>query len=399
MQQHLNDINDARTELITANMHMQQQINHVRDAVRALEYRWDAGAQDAPLAENKKRSAKSSCTKHEFARDGRVCYYQCDPLWNLNWLVDDGGLSLGILSHGVLDLKPDLGNVRVQSLHDHVHAISDQSAVQVVILVAERVLEAFAQHALHALPQLEDVIPEEMRSKLPTMPLRQAWMALELFRATLPNLSPSLSRLDSLAFPMYQMYREVNVMISYEEFEHPGKLTVSRSPHQAAMDDVMCSVFHGPNVVRIVADNMGFEYLSRAPQHRYPDEIEGMFYGLLDRIVLPMLVEEFMLLKAGTAEHPPPLVQIVMMYDTGSSLTYLTKEVLETLGYEPSYDILKRDEMFDVKLNGRAMQVGLCPKERCEHVCLLGQKFFRTHGLTVAINYKQQTVKVAKANE
>ena len=65
------------------------------------------------------------------------------------------------------------------------------------------------------------------------------------------------------------------------------------------------------------------------------------------------------------------------------------------MGYEPSYDILKRDDMFDVKLNGRAMQVGLCPKERCEHVCLLGQNFFRTHGLTVAINYKQQTVKVA----
>eukprot|EP00798_Chlamydomonas_sp_ICE-L_P024912 gene24912-biopygen19336 len=89
--------------------------------------------------------------------------------------------------------------------------------------------------------------------------------------------------------------------------------------------------------------------------------------NLLDRIVLPVLVEEFMLLKAGTAEHPPPLVQIVMMYDTGSSLTYLTKEVLETLGYEPSYDILKRDEMFDVKINGWAMQVELCPKERCEH--------------------------------
>eukprot|EP00798_Chlamydomonas_sp_ICE-L_P019803 gene19803-biopygen28650 len=62
--------------------------------------------------------------------------------------------------------------------------------------------------------------------------------------------------------------------------------------------------------------------------------------------------------QAGTAEHPPPLVQIVMMYDTGSSLTYLTKEVLETLGYEPSYDILKRDKMFDDKLNGRAMLVG-----------------------------------------
>eukprot|EP00798_Chlamydomonas_sp_ICE-L_P002665 gene2665-biopygen8693 len=84
---------------------------------------------------------------------------------------------------------------------------------------------------------------------------------------------------------------------------------------------------------------------------------------------------------------------------TGSSLTYLNKEVLETLGYEPSYDILKRDEMFDVKINGWAMQVGLCPKERCEHVCLLGHNVFRTHGLNVAINYKQQTVKVAKANE
>ena len=43
MQQQLNDIIDARTELITANMHMQQQINHVRDAVRALEHRCGVG--------------------------------------------------------------------------------------------------------------------------------------------------------------------------------------------------------------------------------------------------------------------------------------------------------------------------------------------------------------------
>eukprot|EP00798_Chlamydomonas_sp_ICE-L_P000957 gene957-biopygen2286 len=121
MHQHLNDINDMRAELIAANMHMQQQINDVRDAVRALEH----------------------------SRDGRVCYYQFDPLWNLNWLVDDGGLSLGILSHGVLDLKPDLGNVRVQSLHDHVHTISDQSAVQVVILVAEHATGACEKFPSH----------------------------------------------------------------------------------------------------------------------------------------------------------------------------------------------------------------------------------------------------------
>jgi hypothetical protein len=39
MQQHSNAINDMRAELIAANMHMQQQINDLRDAVRALEHR------------------------------------------------------------------------------------------------------------------------------------------------------------------------------------------------------------------------------------------------------------------------------------------------------------------------------------------------------------------------
>eukprot|EP00798_Chlamydomonas_sp_ICE-L_P002117 gene2117-biopygen12157 len=43
MHQHLNDINDMRDELIAANMHMQQQINDERDAVRALEHRVNAG--------------------------------------------------------------------------------------------------------------------------------------------------------------------------------------------------------------------------------------------------------------------------------------------------------------------------------------------------------------------
>ena len=186
-------------------------------------------------------------------------------------------------------------------------------------------------------------------------------------------------------------------MASYDEFELPGRLTVSRSLHQAALDDVMCSVFDGPNVVRIVADNLGFQYLTPAPlPGKYPDVVvEGIFYGHLDRIMLPFLVEKFMLLKAHDVKGP--LYQIVMLYDTGSSLTYLTKDVLEALGYEPSYDILKRDERFDVKLNGRAMQVGLCPKERCEHVCLVGQNYFGLTGLTVSINYKQRTVSVTKA--
>lgn len=256
-------------------------------------------------------------------------------------------------------------------------------------------MEPFARKALDALPQLEDVLPEELRNDLKSTPLRQAWLEIERFRATLPNMSPMLSRLDALAFPLYQLYREVDVMASYDEFEMPGKLTVSRSPHQAALDDIMCSVFHGPNVVRIVADNMGFQYLSPATMQGHPSVVEGMFYGHLNRIVLPFLVEEFMLLKAGNAPDPQ-LYQIVMLYDTGSSLTYLTKEVLEMLGYEPSYEILKRDELFDVKLNGRATQVGLCPKERCEHVCLLGQNYFKEHGLVVSINYKLQTVSVSK---
>lgn len=191
-----------------------------------------------------------------------------------------------------------------------------------------------------------------------------------------------------------QWKNQVDFFMGYDEFLSPGKLTVSRSPHQAELDDRMCSVFFNPNVVRLVADRMGFEYLSRTPatSDPYPN-IKGIFHGHLDRIVLPVIVEEFRVNKLAT--DPGDRLSIVMMYDTGSSLTYLTKEVLESLGFKPDYDILLRDKLYDVKLNGRTLQVSLCPKESCEHVCLLGQNYFSDHKLSVSIDYKQRCVLVS----
>jgi hypothetical protein len=43
MQEEFNDVSDARIELVAANLSLQQQIDRVREAVRALEHRCGAG--------------------------------------------------------------------------------------------------------------------------------------------------------------------------------------------------------------------------------------------------------------------------------------------------------------------------------------------------------------------
>ena len=44
LQQQFNDFSDARMELVAANLSLQQQIDRVREAVRALEHRCGAGS-------------------------------------------------------------------------------------------------------------------------------------------------------------------------------------------------------------------------------------------------------------------------------------------------------------------------------------------------------------------
>ena len=98
--------------------------------------------------------------------------------------------------------------------------------------------------------------------------------------------------------------------MAYDEYEYelPGRLTIARSAHRAALDDIMCSVFCDPSVV---ADIMGFDYLSKAP-NGYPSNVHGIFYGHNHRIMVPMVVESW------SGESSAPLRRkIAMMYDTG----------------------------------------------------------------------------------
>jgi hypothetical protein len=54
--------------------------------------------------------------------------------------------------------------------------------------------------------------------------------------------------------------------------------------------------------------------------------------------------------------------------------------------------------MFDVKLNGRSITVGLCPKERCEHICLLGQNYLKAGRLRVNIDYHAESIAITSAS-
>jgi hypothetical protein len=147
----------------------------------------------------------------------------------------------------------------------------------------------------------------------------------------------------------------------------------------------------------MVADNLGFRYLSPVSIEKIENqavdrdrEIRGIIFGNMRRLFLPMAVQSF----PQSFTRPPasvekPALRIVVMYDSGSSLTYLTKEVLERLGFSPDYEA---DTTYAVRLEGRACTVGLCPRERCEHVCLLGQDFFAEFGFAVEIDFQSRTI-------
>jgi hypothetical protein len=242
----------------------------------------------------------------------------------------------------------------------------------------------------------------ELASELRSLPLKMAWETLQRFRLDRPDHDVLLLRLDAVAdlIPLLELVREADMLDSYADFEMPGTLTVNKDPHQAAIDDMMCSVFHDPSVVRLVANKLGFQYLEEY-KGTFPEVVIGLIHGMLNRVVVPIVVEGCMLVKNSTDPHPTEKLHIVMMYDTGSSLTYLTKEVLTALHFEElEYVDLKHPvnvKTYNVRLNGRAMNVGLCPKERCEHVCLLGQDYFMDYGLVSEINYRDRTVTIKVA--
>ena len=175
-----------------------------------------------------------------------------------------------------------------------------------------------------------------------------------------------------------------------------ANLQLHSPPRDAALDDLLCSVFHSPNVARIVANKLGFQYLSETAVEEDLKNVKGILYGMTFRAVVPMSVEDFSVVQpAGLG---PLRLKIVMLYDTGSSLTYLTREVLTSLGFEVQQDESLTCgaalQTFSVKLNGQALEVGVSPKERCEHVCLLGQNYMFDNKLRAVIDYQSQIVSI-----
>eukprot|EP00798_Chlamydomonas_sp_ICE-L_P009482 gene9482-biopygen13616 len=120
----------------------------------------------------------------------------------------------------------------------------------------------------------------------------------------------------------------------YEDFEMPGRATVSRNPYQAAMDDVMCSVFCERSVVYSASKTLfNLHYLSVTDELVPHDAMSsGRFYGGVNRILFPVIVKADPIMCE--AAEPLHQFKISMMYDTGSTLSYMTLEVLHALGYK-----------------------------------------------------------------
>eukprot|EP00798_Chlamydomonas_sp_ICE-L_P007652 gene7652-biopygen17440 len=147
----------------------------------------------------------------------------------------------------------------------------------------------------------------------------------------------------------------------YEDFEMPGRATVSRNPYQAAMDDVMCSVFCERSVVYSASKTLfNLHYLSVTDELVPHDAMSsGRFYGGLNRILFPVIVKADPIMCE--AAEPLHQFKISMMYDTGSTLSYMTLEVLHALGYKnavypPDPKLPHSEHMYEVCISGISTQ-------------------------------------------
>eukprot|EP00798_Chlamydomonas_sp_ICE-L_P031241 gene31241-biopygen6115 len=253
-----------------------------------------------------------------------------------------------------------------------------------------------ATSILENLHNVQDLVPPALYDTLPDSVLGAALDSLLACRSLVPDKHLGLSRLDGVIIPLTELVRELEIMEVYEDLEMPGRATVSRNPYQAAMDDVMCSVFCERSVVYSASKTLfNLHYLSVTDELVPHDAMSsGRFYGGLNRILFPVIVKADPIMCE--AAEPLHQFKISMMYDTGSTLTYMTLEVLHALGcknavYPPDPKLPHSEHMYEVCISGISTQVGLCPKTRCEHVCLLGQQFLMDSRMHVAIDYVTRT--------
>lgn len=258
--------------------------------------------------------------------------------------------------------------------------------------------KALVDKILDLRPTVQDIVPSIVLENLHAVPVKMALTQLQNCRYLLPNKHEGMSRLDSLILPLLTIARALDETSCREDFELPGRFTVSNDPFQTAIDDTMCSVFYDPSVVRVASNLLGVNYLAET-QDALPARMSGTFFGNLHRILVPVIVEDYPVVKLRSA--PDKRLSIIMMYDTGSTMSYFTLEVLQALGYTdakyPQSDELHPSTMYPVKINGMAHSVGLCPRTRCEHVCLLGQTLLVDYKVKVEVDYKQRTI-VMEAN-
>lgn len=253
-----------------------------------------------------------------------------------------------------------------------------------------------AKQAREMLLCWEDIATWTKGSLSRDSPLSTLVEALMAARYDLPDHSPAFSRLDAVLLPLYSLQRDMDSVHFASQLELPGKLTISENFHRAALDDLLCTVFYDATTVYIAADQIGFRYLAEWADNSYPTSMDGILYGSTDRCIVHAVVESFPIVYPVVDKLRK--LQVVMLYDTGSSLTYLTRDVLNRLGCQvDANEVLAADQTFDVRINGSAHKVGLCPKERCQHVCLLGQRFLSDGKMVATTNYKTRAVNIEKA--
>jgi hypothetical protein len=223
-------------------------------------------------------------------------------------------------------------------------------------------------------------------------------------RNKLPDHSPAFSRLDAVLIPLYKA--TTMARMSWDEWENcAGALTAPANIQDVAIDDLLCSVFCDPSVVREVADKMGFQYLEAFHEDTYPRTMRGIFHGYSHRLCVPVTVEPFSTANVMERQKRQKRHKIVMMYDTGSPMCFLTLEVLRALGFDPpSYEDIASMKAsgnsapkYFVRLNNMSTHVGICPKDRCEHISIIGQDFMFSEHLEASVNYGTMSVTISRA--
>lgn len=150
-----------------------------------------------------------------------------------------------------------------------------------------------------------------------------------------------------------------------------------RSPYQPNPFDVLIDDITDADL-QTIGDELGVHRLSRPRNHAVSYPLQGLMYGAMLRVFVPMVV------KRGNSS-----VNVVFLFATGSANTYIRADTMAALGH-----VDHTPSNTQVSINGIGITAHLS-HGHFGNIDLIGQDFMSFLQAKVTLDYRDKTVEVS----